>query len=244
MANRHWTLLACELQQDTLKVVQYDGFGLTPMSVIAPIVASLKQEWPAVRVHISSTWIFRQTRSDSCGTVALAHFAYLAQVITYEQAMTFEQLHDSLAVCSGTMCYRGLSGFGPDEAATIQSLEQILPSKGVPEADVCARAQAAVKTFGHKAIHQALQAKNVWNALKSLGNSRPKPFMWVQHHELQSHIKDIANSKFGAVDVKKPKKQEPQDPVASKQLDPTSLILPSGIFQTNCGAALPQLQLE
>ena len=174
----------------------------------------------------------------------MAHFAYLIEAITYEQAMTFEQLHDSLAVCSSLQGFPGPIGFGPEDAAIIQSLEQILPAKGVPDSEVKARAQAAIKAFGHKAIQQALEAKNVWNALKSLGNSKPKPFIWVQHHELQNHIKDRASSKYGAVDIKKPRKQGRTEPIVSKQLDPTSLLLPPGIFTTNCGTALPQLQLE
>lgn len=244
LANRHWTLLSCDVDGDTLKVVQYDGMNLTTLSAIAPIIAQVKKDWKVAHVHVSSSWIFPQTRSDSCGTVAMAHFAYLIEAITYEQAMTFEQLHDSLAVCSSLQGFPGPIGFGPEDAAIIQSLEQILPAKGVPDSEVKARAQAAIKAFVHKAIQQALEAKNVWNALKSLGNSKPKPFLWVQHHELQNHIKDRASSKYGAVDIKKPRKQGRTEPIVSKQLDPTSLLLPPGIFTTNCGTALPQLQLE
>eukprot|EP00435_Cladocopium_sp_Y103_P033577 s1936_g8.t1 len=244
LVKRHWTLVHISLRATTLHVVQYDGMSLTSLSDLAPLTVRFKSDWQAQHVNVSSTWIFPQSRPDSCGTIALAHFAHLTGVASFEQAMTFESLHDSLAVCSSLDFFRGPTGLGPDETAIIQTLEQILPAKGVPEPEVKSRALAAIKMFGLSAIQKALQAKNVWAALKTLGNSRPKPFLWVQHHELQNHIKDRATSKFGAVDIKKPKKQGKPLVAVSRQLDPSSLTLPVGLFTTNCGTALPQLQLE
>ena len=93
------------------------------------------------------------------GTIALAHFASHLGAITYEQAHSFESLHDSLAVCSSMMCYQGPIGFGADEEAIVQSLEQILPAKGVPSAEVHSIASAAIKVFGVKPLQHALQGK-------------------------------------------------------------------------------------
>ena len=82
-------------------------------------------------------------------------------------------------------------------------------------------------------------------SLKGLGNSKPKPFLWVKHHGLQQHIQDRAQSKFGAVDQKKlAKKSTRPEPALSKYLDPASLILPPDLFVTNCGSVLPQLHLD
>ena len=52
---------------------------------------------------------------------------------------------------------------------------------------------------------------NVWAALKQLGKSRHKLFLWVSHAELQEHIKERTSSKFGAqVDIKWPRKEKNQ----------------------------------
>eukprot|EP00435_Cladocopium_sp_Y103_P015513 s1799_g3.t2 len=244
LVDHHWTLLLCKQEADALSITQYDGMALTSLSALSGIAAFLKQSWNLRRVTCHTTWTFQQTRSDSCGTIALAHFAYHAGLITFDQAQTFEQLHDSLAICGSMLHCRGPTGFGPDEAAIIGTLEQILPSKGVPVAEVANRAKAAIKVFGVKAIHQTLQSTNQWAALKTLGNSKPKPFMWVTHQELQLHIQERAQSKFGAVDLKKPRKQPARrEQTQPKHLDPASLVLPPGLFTTNCGTALPQLAI-
>ena len=241
----HWTVLHCYRDGQTLCVEHFDGLCQTSISDLTSVVQVLRSAWNTQHVQVSTQWIFPQSRLDSCGTVALAHFAYHIGSITYEQACHFEDLHDSLAICSSMLHFQGPIGFGTEEEAIIKTLEQILPSKGVPDTEVRSRAQAAIKLFGTKALQQAVQNKNVWASLKSLGNSKPKPFLWVKHHELQQHIQDRAQTKFGAVDQKKPaKKASRREPVLSRYLDPASLLLPPDLFITNCGSVLPQLQLD
>ena len=245
LVDSHWTVLHCTVVDDTLCVDHYDGLCQTSLSVFSPVVNSLRTAWHISHVQLASKWIFPQTRLDSCGTVALAHFAYSIGLLSFDQACSFEALHDSLAVCSSMLYFQGPVGFGSEDEAIVETLEQILPSKGVPAAEVRSRAQAAIKVFGTKALQQALQTKNVWASLKGLGNSKPKPFLWVKHHELQQHIQDRAQSKFGAVDQKKPaRKSTRPEPALYKYLDPASLILPPDLFVTNCGSVLPQLQLD
>lgn len=243
LVNSHWTLVKCQQEGDSLAVLQFDGLAWTSLSELAPLVATLKKAWHVQSVHIRSVWDFPQQRSDSCGTIALAHFAYQIGVITYEQAVNFESLHDSLAICS-SLCAPGPCGFGSDEAAVVSTLEQILPSKGVPPDEVPHRAAAAIKVFGIKAVQKALNSSNQWAALKTLGNSKPKPFLWVTHQELQAHIQERSQSKFG-VDIKKPKSKLPRkEPAKPMQLDPSSLLLPPGVFTTNCGTPLQQLTID
>lgn len=83
--------------------------------------------------------------------------------------------------------------------------------------------------------------------MKQLGNSRPKPFLWVTHPELQAHIKERATADFGAkADVRKGRKAKQQKPVvpAAAQIDPFNLQLPPNMFAANDGTSLPQLSLE
>ena len=160
LVDHHWTLVKCSLQGRTLSIVQYDGLAQTPISRLAPLACALKRSWNADSVILSTTWDFPQHEADSCGTIALAHFAYHVGAISYEQATCFENLHASLAVCSHMAMFQGPVGFGADEAAVAGSLEQILPSKGVPNEAVKPRINAAIKVFGVKALQQATTAKN------------------------------------------------------------------------------------
>eukprot|EP00435_Cladocopium_sp_Y103_P003959 s5200_g1.t1 len=161
LVDRHWTLASFTVEDNILKVVQYYCLGCTPLLALAPLIRTVKDAWQLQSVHASTTWDFPQQRSDSCGTLALAHFAVKVGAISYEQAVHFQDLHDSLAISSSMMWFRGPFGYW-------KSFEQILPAKGVPPAEAESRAAAAIKTFGAKAVHQALQAKNAWIALKSL----------------------------------------------------------------------------
>ena len=140
LTNQHWTLLHCFCDGPSLRVQQYDGLAWTSLSALAPVVSTLKREWDMQHVLLQSSWDFQQHQNDLSGTLVLAHFAYHVGSFTYEQAVNFEASHDSFAVCSSAMLSPGLCGFGPDEIAVISTLEQILPSKGVPVAEVPHRA--------------------------------------------------------------------------------------------------------
>eukprot|EP00438_Fugacium_kawagutii_P009705 Skav211708 [mRNA] locus=scaffold2852:32753:42021:+ [translate_table: standard] len=70
-----------------------------------------------------------------------------------------------------------------------------LPKHGVP-ADVAAnRAVQALKKLTAAAVLRAFDAKNPWQALKSLGNSSERPFQWVLHAELEKHVDARAMNK-------------------------------------------------
>eukprot|EP00438_Fugacium_kawagutii_P009960 Skav225760 [mRNA] locus=scaffold3552:72471:77522:+ [translate_table: standard] len=247
LTQKHWTTVTCTAVDSTLSMVVYDGLAQTNLQAYAFIARTLKRVWNLQTVSISATWKVQQTRANTCGTIALAHHGLLTGKISLEQASMLELLHDGFAACSLTMTDSHLVGYGIDEEAITASLKQILPAKGVPESEVPARATAAIKAFGVKAIQQALAAKNTWAALKQLGSSRPKPFLWVSHAELQAHIKERAQTQFGAnADIKKGRKdkQSRQVTPAITQLDPANLQLPAGVFVTNDGTVLPQLSLE
>eukprot|EP00435_Cladocopium_sp_Y103_P045090 s956_g12.t2 len=246
LVDRHWTLVTCRLSGDQLDVRQFDGLGLTSLSALAPLCMTLKQAWNAKSVSLCTSWKIEQTKPDTCGTIALGHFALETGLISFEQAMHFESLHSSLAVCSSLHGPCHLYGFGFDERQVSQDLTKILPGKGVPEAQVKDRVQAAIKIFGLEALGKAMQASNQWAALKQLGNNRPKPFMWVTNQELQEHIKDRAQRHYGAdIDVKRRRNQKDKTkPFAAQQIDPASLLLPPDLFVTNQDETVPQIALD
>eukprot|EP00435_Cladocopium_sp_Y103_P062051 s232_g23.t1 len=245
LLDRHWILLRCTHQDSRLHIQVYDGLASSSLAQLQSLCDTLKTQWNLSHVYLEHCWVIPQQHQHTCGTVALGHMLLLADIITFEQAMLFEAQHDGLTQCDPFQHDAAQIGFGPDEAI-VESLEQILPSKGVPPTEVSSRAAAAIKAFGRAPIQKALQAGNVWAALKQLGNSRPKPFMWVHHDELQAHIKDRATTKYGAqLDIKRARKQKESKSVpVSQHVDPTNLVLPAGLFATNCGTPLPQLSLS
>lgn len=248
LASSHWTLLHCQKQHDQLKIDHYDGLGQTSLTCIASICAKLKDCWECRGISIVNTWNLVQTRPDSCGTIALGHFLGVLGLAPEPFCFDFESLHPSFAACSVLAGHTSMRGFGSEEEAIVKSLEQILPGKSVAVQDVASRAQAAIRVLGAAQISKALETKNTWAALKSLGNSRPKPFMWVTHQELQQHIKSKAESRYGAdVDIKRSKKQRENKvaaPAVVKMLDPSALMLPKDVFVSNQGTSVPQIPLQ
>lgn len=248
LANSHWTFLLCAMTDSTLHIPQFDGLAQTSLSVLKTFADHLQTVWNAASYVLSTTWEVEQTKPDSCGTIALAHFALKIGSISLAQAKDFESLHRSFAECSRITPKHGLSlGFGNEEEAAIAALAQILPAKGVPQDAIRDRALAAIKALGVGPISKALSTKNPWAALKAAGSSRPRPFMWITHEELQAHIQSRAESKFGVdVDQRKPRSsKDKKKPVpVSAMLDPASLVLPSAIFASNDGTALAQIAVS
>eukprot|EP00438_Fugacium_kawagutii_P013811 Skav210602 [mRNA] locus=scaffold234:31140:35777:- [translate_table: standard] len=242
----HWSLVQCEVRESMLHLQQFDGLDKTPLMSLRTLAESMKSIWKFRAVHLSTTWIIEQTQPDSCGTVALGHFALRLNAISFEQAMHFEMWHISFAACSRMQGGIDEVGYGPSTEAVQESLKQLLPSKGVPEHALGDRVQAAIKTFGVEALDKALSSKHQWSSLKQLGNSRPRPFFWVTHQELQVHIQERSQNEFGAqADVRrsKPKKTQSTKPFVTKTLDPGSLLLPPDVFTTNQGEAVHQISV-
>ena len=246
LVDQHWTLLHCAMQVSELHIIQYDGLLSTPLAQLEGICAFLKQHWSADRHFLETTWKVPQRRSDSCGTVALGHFAWCLGVISEQEVIGFEDIHPSLALCSENFSPKAsIRGFGNEQEVT-QTLLRILPEKGVAPENVPARAQAAIKVLGIDQLCKAFASKNQWAALKALGNSKPRPFKWVTAEELQLHIQERAAQRFGVdADVKRTKKQKDQrkPTLSAEAIDTTSLMLPPEVFVTSTGHPIGQIQI-
>ena len=230
LVNQHWTFVQCDFEDSHLHVVQFDGLAKTTIAQLAPLVQTLKRQWGAKTSSVRSLWTFPQSRSDSCGTVALAHYAHHHGLITFLQASQFEHLHEGFAICSERSGLSGPIGFGSDTATVTASLKKILLDRGADEQAVGDRIQSAIKQFGVGTLGKTLKASNPWAALKQLGNSKAHPFQWI--------------SKFG-IDIKRTKKSKDSKGTAvdASQIDTSNLTLPVGIFATNDGSALSQIPL-
>lgn len=246
LCRSHWTLLHCQLQDVTAVFTQYDGLACTSLECLEALCHQIKAQWGVTTHQLTTTWLISQTQPDSCGTIALGHFAILLGKISTDQARDFEKIHPSLARCSEFRYSPDLIGLGNAEEEIVAGLTDILLPKGVAAEDVKPRALAAIKVFGAGPILKALKAKNNWSALKTLGNTKPKPFRWVTHDELQLHIQERATKDFGvAVDVKRSKKpREPKQTIPlANQIDPTALVLTPNVFTTSSGTPVNQIAL-
>ena len=246
LCDQHWTLLHCTLTATAVHVLQYDGLNATPITKLDGVVSVLKKAWKAQSHVIESTYQVYQTRKDSCGTIAIGHFAWCLGIISTGDIIGFEAIHPCLVLCSEAFSPKfSLRGLGNDQQVA-QALTQLLPEKGVAADQVASRIQAAVKVFGNDALAKCLASKNPWSALKTLGNSKPRQFKWVTSEELQVHIQDRATTKFGADgDIKRTKKQrDARRPAPSAEnIDTSTLVLPAGIFVTITGQPVSQIPL-
>ena len=246
LANQHWTFMLCDVIDSVLCVTHFDGLHATDLASIECVCTALKTYWAVTSHRCETTWKVAQRRLDSCGTIAIAHFALCLGFISEVDAIGFEDIHPSLVLCSSVFSpHHRTIGFGP-EAEIIQALTELLPDKGVDRDSVAPRAQAAIKVFGCDAISKALASKNPWASLKTLGNSKPRPFKWVTSEELQTHIQERASQKFGVnADVKRSKKPRSTHKAAPSAdlLDLSSLVLPPNIFVTSTGQVVSQIAL-
>ena len=138
----------------------------------------------------------------------------------------------------------GLGGLSPEQDKEVQAL---LVTKGVPAEEAAGRVQAAVTKVGAGPIGHALQQRNPWQALKVCASRPQSMFKWVHSDELQAHVEQRAQTKFGTevprAKAKKSKviKRPTQAPL---HIDPAQLRLSPGSFVATSGAPLCQLSFE
>lgn len=63
---------------------------------------------------------------------------------------------------------------------------------------VCSKAYRSLEFKALRRLCKAEMIRNVWQSLKALGNSRPKPFLWHNYNELQDQIRAKGKSRWGA----------------------------------------------
>ena len=143
------------------------------------------------------------------------------------------------------LCVRPmLAGLG---VSVTSRLAEMLVLHGVSSHDCQARAQAAVKALGEDGLDRALDSDNPWRELKWLGNQSRPPFMFIKPSELQAQIDLRAKEQpVGHKKHKVAKKSKGKGKGSPQQisLDPASLRLETGIFQSADGMPLAQLGLS
>ena len=236
LAQSHWSLLIWDLR--TGIPFYYDGIpehhlrevqGLCTMfqAVFHRVVSSIQKETPIL-----------QTDGDHCGALALHNFGL-------RFGLWAKMSEDEVKTWSTSLLHiEELRGSGANDYNTAcEWLTRFLVTKGVEDTKVAARAALALKKLGVNPILKAINQPNPWQALKHLANQQPRPFQWIEHSELQSHIAKNAKAKFGAAHSKQGKKaQKKMD--KKIELIPEQIQIADGSFTDEANKPLQQLTLE
>ncbi|CAJ1372896.1 unnamed protein product, partial [Effrenium voratum] len=226
--NNHWTLLTLEPSEDHTLATYWDAPATPNQQAAHDLTLDIcsLMGWPSP--HIQHKHIFATTSNGNCGVLAIVHFGWHLDLWDHLPDERIMQWHLAFATTPSGPCLR--------------ELKAVLITKGVPQAAVQSRAEAKL---GIGPIQAALRDKNNWQALKALASRPASRFRWIDYNELQDHIAERANSKFGTnipnAKGKKLKGQGHAGRPPSLQVDPNQLVIPEGIFADDENNSIAQI---
>ena len=186
-ANGHWTLLIVEVALGGLSVQHFDGFLRTSLPwVAAQVLDVFVSRFGHQVLHITLDSPLRQRRPDSCGTIALGHFAHALGVLGDLDGTFVEGLHVGLAMLSQWSYPEDASiGFGPTvhEQDVVQQLAQLLVEKGVAPENSIDRARFGVQKLGLSVIDKAMHGPKPWATLKEIASRPQHGLQWIKSEE-------------------------------------------------------------
>ncbi|CAE7673569.1 unnamed protein product [Symbiodinium sp. CCMP2592] len=236
-----WTLLTLRIGVTSISAEIFDGIPGRNTDY-ASRLATVLCAFAGRRLQtLSETTLWVQEDPHSCGAIVMAHASSL---LSGTQAP--HQLSDARCFLRAfPPLPSALLGRGGLSADQEKELKAILVNKGVPQSAVAERLKLAVAKLGAGPIAEALQSRNVWQSLKAIA-SRPgaASLKWVQPDELQAHIEQRAQERFGA-DISRAKAKKQKAPKrhfqAPLHVDPLQLLLAPGSFVSGSGSPLGQL---
>eukprot|EP00435_Cladocopium_sp_Y103_P024988 s2118_g6.t1 len=168
----------------------------------------------------------------TCGTVALLHMAICLKVQSCLPVYDEQHLHAFfLGLCDRTPCFQA---HGP--GSLLDTLAQLLISKGVPESKASDRAQLVKDKLGQTQLQQIMKMPHPWPSLKAAASKPGKLFRLVTEEELKDYVNLRAKTKHGAaVTNAKAKKQASSFRDTKVQLDPAHFRLDPKHFQDASG---------
>ena len=230
----HWALIDYQVHAEGGSESTYiDGMNgrLTePAKEVGSLIHEFISDGPLQHVQASC---YAQAPDTTCGAVMLLHLGWRLGLWSFFSSNDVEEWYRILrwGPLRPTL-FGGGSDDSPD-AALESTLSTYLRKKGVPDHALSDRIQEACRALGKSKIVEALKARNPWQSLKSLGNNRSRPFLWVRYDELRAHIDQKGKDKWGAnVDIPRKKDFKKINPERRIEdvLQPGSLTLTKGIF--------------
>ena len=243
----HWSLLHLWVQDiDCVQGVCYDQDADTFQVTISSLYEAIAMLWRKHALPLQWKCLTPPGHARACGPTAVAHATCVAGGF---QHMSPELLRDVEQFLAGLPAHLATSvGHGRLSDDDRAALRHILLDKGVPEAKVDERICLAVEKLGPTAAAEAVQAKNPWQALKSVASRPGCNFRWVQADELELHIAHRANQLHGTAlpkaKAKKAKGNDRKTVRAPLQVDPQQLQLVAGSFVAGSQNQLCQLSFN
>ena len=241
----HWILLVLHVSDRTLFVNYWDGLDFRAHDSVVDFAKDLRralcrQEHLKTMV-ISEQCQFQQQHSMTCGTVALLHVGHILGVWENHDMPDELEWHRQLLQDPVPCCLRA-RGWTTKEDELKQEIRSILHTHGVSESHSEERFYAALKKIGQQKLATAMESKNQWAALKSLGSQPKINFLWVKPDELDKQIKSRAENKFraSASNKKQPGKQRKE----AVKVNPNDLELIPGTFITEDDREIGQIDIE
>ena len=241
--NNHWFPVWCVPHSNVL-VVNKLMDELVPDSLLFPIAHVLKDVL-GFQEAVLHTIPNPLPSHDMCGAAAVAFIGHLlvgAPLPTSVQELG--TLHANMkasfvdALFKGTCCICPVAwGSGPF-GTLLKPLAEELVKHGVPETKAEQRAQQALKALGSENVSLALQSKNVWRSLKTMGNN--VKFQFLLPDELNAMISSNKGLPVGKRTKMKPPQSKPPVP---EVIDPTKLAIIDGTFRCQ-GVVVPQIACQ
>ena len=237
----HWSLLALDMSSAGAIASLLDGVpghSAHPARCLAQAFCSMLG---FAFQGLQQKTIWTQTDQSSCGGIALAHaVAHLTGRV--DDACLAWALSTLALLPADFSPLRGNGGLSSEQHA---ELCQLLISKGVPAEAAHERVKQAEAKLGAGPLAEALQQKNVWQALKTAASKPGLLYKWVQPAELKLYIERRAQEKFGTevrnAKAKKQRTHARRGATAPTCIDPARLLLAAGSFQSKSGTPLGQL---
>ena len=230
LANEHWFPVWMVPHGRTLvaHVIQ-DPF--VDHQILLPLLAVMKEslEFEETVLHTIPCPL---PQHELCGAAAVAFLGHVMVGADLPQTLSdLKDYHANMkagfvnALFDGTCCICPVA-WGSGSSGLQKLLAEELVKHGVPEAASLQRAQQAIQVIGGEQVQQALQSKNVWRALKVVGNNAK--FQFLLPDELANLVASNKSVPVGKRLKMQGIKTRPSFPEA---MDPSKLTLPEGIFQ-------------
>ena len=232
----HWSVLDYTMHDAGAEATCVDGIADRLKPEVQAVASMIHATFGCGPISHVAASCFQQGDDNFCGAVALLHIGWRLGLWNSFDEGDVRAWYSILRWGVATVSYRG--GGGKSQLDPLEEwLRPFLEGKGVPPDLVADRIQAAVKALGRDKIEEAIKSKNPWAQLKTIGNSKSRPFLWVHYDELRRHVEDRAKEKWGAsADVPKRKgsgKGKSKEAKIESLLEPSRLSLVSGIFFAN-----------
>eukprot|EP00435_Cladocopium_sp_Y103_P032649 s829_g8.t1 len=242
--DRHWHLLECYYSEGILHLLYMDGQEHDNTDCMMNFVAKLRRILAISPTCVTKIQLYEQRGDRTCGTIALLHLGNRLGLWANDDHPDEFQWHDHMArhLPCGFILAEG-KGMGEEDRDVLWSLRDILSAHGVPASRTEERAKAALEKIGATKLREALQAKNPWQALKSLGSMPRINFLFVQADELEKQIRLRAQSRF-KVQASDKKNKVFKQKLEASDVAPDQLQLIEGTFMLQDGTDIKQLPMK